>query len=70
MSRGQDASWCFEQHSVRLVRSVLSLDGRRMICLFQAPDAESVRVANRIAGLPFDRVWTASVIEPSGGGEG
>jgi hypothetical protein len=48
---------CFQLHRVRLVRSHLSMDGLRMICLYQAPDAESVRLAQRRAGLPPDRVW-------------
>ncbi|MBZ0252845.1 MAG: DUF4242 domain-containing protein, partial [Candidatus Methylomirabilis sp.] len=51
-------------HNVRLLRSYVSPDRLRMICLFEAPDAESVRIANRKAGLPVDRVWTASVHEP------
>jgi hypothetical protein len=35
-----------------------------MICLYQAPDAEAVRHANRMAGVPFDRVWPAQVLAP------
>lgn len=48
---------CFQIHRVRRVRSYLSLDRRRMFSLYQAPDAESVRVSQREAGLPMDRVW-------------
>jgi hypothetical protein len=33
-----------------------------MICLFEAPDAESVRIAQEKAGLPFDAAWTARVV--------
>lgn len=54
---------CLKAHNVRLVRSYVSPDGKRMICLFEAPDAESVRVANRNAGIPLDCAWTASVHE-------
>lgn len=57
---------CFEAHRVRLLRSLISLDGLRVLCQYEAPDAEAVRQANRKAGLPFDRVWTADVYEPEG----
>lgn len=53
-------AWCSEQHQVTFVGSYFSSDRRRMICLYRAPDAESVRTVNRTAGMPFDRVWTAS----------
>jgi hypothetical protein len=42
-------------------RSSLSKDKLRMVCEFEAPDAESVREAFRNAGVPFERVWTADV---------
>jgi hypothetical protein len=49
--------WCFEHHQVRWSRSFASSDGRRMLCLYEAPDVESVRLAQREAGLPVERVW-------------
>lgn len=52
---------CLAQYGARWLRSYLSTDRRRMVCEFEAPDAEAVRVAYRSAGLPFDRVWTAEV---------
>ena len=51
--------WCMDLHGVRPLQSYISADRRRMICVFEAPDAESVRKANTTAGLAFDRVWTA-----------
>jgi len=50
-------AWCLEQHRVNWARSFLSSDGRRMLCLYEAPDAESVRLAQREAELPVDTVW-------------
>jgi hypothetical protein len=44
--------------------SLLSADRHRMICTFEAPDAESVRQAYRQADVGFSKVWTAQVIEP------
>jgi hypothetical protein len=62
------SAWCFQMHAVRFVHSYVSTDGNRMICVYEAPDAESVREANRKAQLPFDRVWTAEL--RLGGGAG
>ena len=49
----RDACWC---------RSYVSADRKRVICEFEARDAESVREALRTAGLPFERVWTAASV--------
>ena len=57
--------WCFQLHDVRLVRSFFSRDGRRMICIYDAPDAEAVRQTQRQIGFPFDRAWTATAFEPA-----
>jgi len=54
---------CLEIHSVRFLQSYVSTDARRMICLYEAPDAESVRAAQRQAGMPVTRVWTATLVE-------
>ncbi len=54
---------CAEAYGVRFLRSFFSTDRRRMICLYEALDADSVREVQRKAGLPFERVWTASVVE-------
>lgn len=43
-------------HGVRLLRSYLAGDGLKMIGLYRAPDAEALRLAQRQAGLPPDRV--------------
>jgi uncharacterized protein DUF4242 len=59
--RGRGAS-CFELHRVRFLRAYSSRDRLRMICLFEAPDAESVRIAQEMSGMPFDAAWTARVV--------
>lgn len=66
MASAAAGSPCFEAHRARLLRSLISLDGMRVVCQYEAPDAEAVRQANRKAGLPFDRVWTAEVCEYEG----
>ena len=50
---------CLTIHRVRTLRSYLSSDGRRMVCVYQAPDVESVRVAKQKAGVPATRLWAA-----------
>ena len=52
---------CLEAHGARWMRSYLSSDRLRMVCEFQAPDAEAVRQSYRTAGIQFERVWTAEV---------
>ncbi len=66
LQRAEDAvAWCLEQHDVHFRRSYLSLDGRSMVCLYDAPDAESVRVTQRKGGLPFTRIWPATELPAS-----
>jgi hypothetical protein len=52
---------CLDVRNGAWVRSSLSADRQRMVCEFEAPDAESVREALRSAGLAFERVWPATV---------
>jgi hypothetical protein len=59
-----EAAWCREQYRVSHVISLLSLDGRRLVCLFDAPDAEAVRNVLRRLDAPFERAWTASIHAP------
>jgi len=55
---------CLEAYGARWTRSYLSKDRKRMICEFEAPDAESIRTALRNASLRYDRVWVAEVYGP------
>ena len=50
-------SGCLENHRVRFARTFFSTDRQRMICLYHAPDAESVRLAQQQAGMPLEAVW-------------
>jgi Nickel responsive protein SCO4226-like len=61
----EDASaGCLETHRVKFSRTFFSVDRKRMLCLYEAPDAESVRVAQREAAMPVDRVWAFTRIRP------
>jgi len=61
---GEAGEWCLQAHRVKYARTFFSLDSKRMICLYRAPDAESVRVAQREAGMPLDEVWSFARIGP------
>lgn len=62
--RVQTGAGCHDAHRVRHVRTLLSPDGLRAICEYEAPDAEAVRAVNRQLGAPFERIWTARVFTP------
>ena len=48
---------CLETHRVNFIRTFFANDRKRMACFYEAPDAESVRIAQRQAAMPFDTVW-------------
>jgi hypothetical protein len=54
---------CLDLRNGTWARSYLAFDRKRMVCEFEAPDAESVRDALRSANVPFDRVWSATVFD-------
>lgn len=56
------AAWCLEMHRVSFRKSLFAADGRRMMCFYEAPDAEAVRSSQRKAGLPFDRVYAVQEV--------
>jgi hypothetical protein len=59
LQRGES---CMTMYRVRFLRTNLSRDGLRMICEYEAPDAESVRLVQQRLGMAFERVWTATVL--------
>lgn len=58
---GQKLDECLAAHGARWMRSYLSLDRRRMVCEFEAADAEAVRASYRSANIAFERVWSAEL---------
>jgi len=54
---------CLDLRDSTWARSYLSSDRRRMVCEFEAPDADSVREALHSASIPFERVWSAQVFD-------
>lgn len=53
---------CLQQFSVRWQHSYISKDRKRLICAFEAADAESVRLAFRTAGMRPGTLWPAEIV--------
>lgn len=62
LEHGQQAGGCFDLHHVEWTHSFVSADGRRMLCWYRAPDAESARLALRELGSDMSGVWPGRVI--------
>jgi hypothetical protein len=56
------AGGCFNLHRVNWRHSYLSVDGGRMLCWYEAPDAESARIALRELGSDMNAVWAGTVL--------
>lgn len=55
-----EAGGCLDLYGVEAVRSYLAPGGKRMICVFRAPDAEAVRTVLRSIGSPPGNVWPST----------
>ena len=53
-----------EEEGVKWLFSFLSPDKRKTYCLYEAPNAEAIRVAARRANIPADVVIEVSEIRP------
>ncbi|MCC7458513.1 MAG: DUF4242 domain-containing protein [Nitrospira sp.] len=54
---------CLSANQATWKRSMLSTDRKRMVCEYEAADAETMRRIQREAGAQFDRIWIGEVIE-------
>lgn len=54
---------CLAAYNVAWKRSLISADRKRMVCEYEAADAETMRRIQREAGAQFDRVWVGDVVE-------
>lgn len=55
---------CLTERNATWRYSLLSRDRLRMICIFDAPDAESVRESYRKGGGAFSRIWAGESLQP------
>ncbi len=66
--KGDDGlNHCLAERNIVWLHSYLSSDGSRSVCLFEAPDAESVRESFRRSQQPFGSAWSAQLIDPHTG---
>jgi hypothetical protein len=56
----EKSKWCWVAHDAEHLTSYLAADGMSTLCVYSAPDAESVRMGNRKAQLPANEIWTAT----------
>lgn len=54
---------CLAMYDVAWKRSLISADRQRLVCEYEAADAETVRKIQREADAAFDRIWVADVVE-------
>ncbi|MEO8179024.1 MAG: hypothetical protein ABI895_09345 [Deltaproteobacteria bacterium] len=62
----EQGSGCLALHRVRWNRSLLSSDGRELLCHFSSVDAESVRLALRALGSLHAVAWACTVHDAPG----
>lgn len=55
---------CLPVEGVTWLSSYVAADGSQCVCVYEAPDAESVRRVYRSAGVPFEAVWPAAHLKP------
>lgn len=60
----EKGAWCLDAHNVKFIRSFFSNDRKRMLCLYHAPDAESVKQSQIKAEMPFDEIWACQRLTP------
>lgn len=58
---------CSELYGVTVVRSYIGADCQTAICVYDAPDAEAVRMVQRIDGMPFHKIYPADEITVASG---
>jgi hypothetical protein len=57
---------CLPIYEMTWLSSYIASDGTRCVCVYEAPDAETVRRAYRAAGVEFVSVWSAHPLHHSG----
>ena len=65
-SAASEQALCFELHRVQWLKTLESIDSRRVLCHFRAPDAESVRQVLRRIDVPIAALWVAPSNRSSG----
>lgn len=59
----RSGGWCFQQYQVDWLGSLLSDDGRKMVCRFHGRDAETIRQALAKIDTDMRVIWQSTVHE-------
>jgi Nickel responsive protein SCO4226-like len=62
------SSACLDLYRVEWLETLICVGGTRLVCHFRAPDAESVRLALRNEGIPFDTLWAGTALDSGDSG--
>ena len=55
---------CLDMHNVTFIKTYFSLDQKYMLCMYNAPDVESVRISQRQAEMPVSKVYSCKELLP------
>lgn len=53
---------CFSLRRIKRLHSYISKDRLRTVCVYEAPDASSVRDVHDREGIPYLRIWSADML--------
>lgn len=59
-----DPLGCGQRLRLIQIGAYLAQDSQRMVCVYFAPDVESVRKANRESNVPWEHLWKGEVVQP------
>ena len=54
---------CFSIRRIKFLSTYASKDRRRTICIYEAPDASTVRDAHDQEGVAYVRIWSADMLD-------
>jgi hypothetical protein len=60
----QQGKGCRDELNVQSAFSLIASDGTHAVCVFSAASAEQVRLLCRKMGIPYERVWKATFLQP------
>lgn len=60
---------CFSLRRIKRLHSYISKDRMRTVCVYEAPDASSVRDVHDREGIPYLRIWSADMLSVDAGAE-
>lgn len=56
---------CLSVRRITRLQSFISKDRLRTLCIYEAPDASSVRDVHDREGIPYVRIWSVDMLGPA-----